>query len=229
MKYQLFVQKNVRKPVSFTCCTLMLLLAGCSGYSATGGPGRLVPVALTTEVFTPYDFSQVRDVVLLPIRGAALNRQPELVASELNSRLIRILDLHTSLAIRNTTESEMVSSALAELKQDSLLARAIELNRILDSDGVFYASVSKYVTEDRIRSQPAAVAFRVWFLPRGAAKAAWEATYKFSEQPLSENLFRMKQALEDGLRYKSTMQLSERGFRALAKEFEILRISSEQS
>ena len=204
-------------------CVLSLQASACS--KGVGSRKRsFVQHPLTTELLVEQSFSQVRDVVVLPVSGEPLKKQPEYVSKELNKLLIKSLSLETGLQVRNSIEPEKVQKAISKIAKGSPLSQAIEVAKELKPDGVFFTTVSKYNTDSRSQN-PSEVGFRVWFLPRGSKHATWVATYEYSEKPLSENLFRLRQALQDGFRYQGALKLSERGFRALAKEFELLRLS----
>ena len=193
----------------------LLLLAACSGYSATGGPGPLVKRPLSTWSRPGVILPTLNQVVVMPLEGDAVihlsEPQREGIQMDLSSAFSRL----TELDIVNLSNSKEVSLALDDLQQGALAQRASDLAQRLSVQGVLYGTVSKYTQQDpRIETgvQPSNVAFRLYLMPVGSREPVWGAIFEASEQPLSDNLFRLPQALESGVAYKSSRRLIKEGF-----------------
>src|SRR5690606_18309868 len=104
-----------------------------------------------------------------------------------------------------------------------------ELGRALGAQGALFGVVNQYEESDGSRygaSRASAVSFKLWLLDLSTNQVVWQATYQNREQSLTENLFRVGQALKDGVGFKSSIQLAENGFRDAAEALEAVRAAA---
>jgi hypothetical protein len=127
------------------------------------------------------------------------------------------------MTLRNLAERDNTAKILASLEAGTLLGRAIEANNQLKTQGVFYGLLSSYQAAKTGSADPSQVAFQVWFLPKGENKPAWTASYDIQQRPLSENIFHVSQAMQEGIRYRSAAELLNGGLVQVAREFERYR------
>lgn len=207
---------------------ILIFLSACSGYSITGGPGPLVKKSLTTEPSPTFRPTKINVLAILPLEhGTSASFSPQ-TKEMLTALLIEAFHSGTSMEIVNAVQPKLVQNVWSEIARNPLplQTRAASYGSRLHSQGVLYGVINHYQQLQGSgygASQTGAVGFKLWLLDITSNQVVWSATFNNHEQPLSENLFRVPQALHDGVRYHSAEQIIRTGFSAAAHELEVLR------
>lgn len=220
--------------LAFFLSVLMGISVACSGFSATGGPGPLVRKSLSSRSLDDFDLKAVNLIVVMPLSlNPSLEPLPFDLAAQLTDRLTSIFALESSMEILNLSDKEAAESVSTKMQRirGPERVRALELGKELSVDGVLFGRVNRYTKKEGTRlgaSTPPAVTFKLWLLEVDSGKIVWEAEYDKRQQPLSENLFRVPEALKSGVGYRSSRELIEEGFRQAAQALEALRLADSE-
>jgi hypothetical protein len=161
----------------------------------------------------------------MPLETAVGSRVPSDTLSKLDEMLLDAFEVGTSLEILNTAQPEATQAALRASKKEGLppISRAQALGESLAAQGTLFGVVSRFEDSDGSRfgaSRPSSVGFKLWLFNIERREVVWSASYQNTEQSLSENLFRVKEVLKEGVGFRSSAQLARYGFTEAAKELE---------
>jgi hypothetical protein len=222
-------------------------LSGCSGYSLTGGPGKVVAPSLISSSSSRDALREINSILLLPIEvdrqkssregGVAAQLSPALVqqaADDLAERFsvetgVQVQRVHDVLRLPASRElnPEQVQQALAKATASGVSAVLVtRLHSYIEREG----SAMGTEVAAHVHVSFAVIPIAATAAPLNAAgiysqKAAWEASYNFRDQALSENLFRLHKALlsqpagQKGLRWHNAATLLRLGFAEAARDF----------
>lgn len=181
---------------------LVCSLAGCGGYSATGGVGKVVQPRLRSELVAGVDLGEINSVLVAPL----LFSDAILKSSEHN--LVGRYPFYE--LVSRTVESKLSAEVFSGTDVVSRLApgggiRVDETQFFSVADavgarGVLITRVHRYV--ERVGSrvgveQPASVYFTMELLRTDSRDLVWRSSYSFTDRALSENLFRLKDHFGD--------------------------------
>lgn len=197
--------------------------AGCSGLSSGQSP---MVRSLTTDVSSDFKPHQVRSVIVLPLQLNAASSANGADSTALTAELVEVFDLETGLEILNAKNPQLagdaVKTAAVPLTRDSLRA----VGEKSTADGVLIGTVTRFDESDGSRlgaTNGAAVGFSLQLLDPRSGEPLWSARFEKEEQPLTDNLFALRETLHDGLAFMNRAQLLHHGFESAAEEFEKLR------
>ena len=224
MTRQLFFIHKIADLLRRGCFFLLLagcfFLTGCQGFSATGGPGPLVKNDLRTWRAPTFSPQTINQIVVMPLEGEVYQGLPESVQRQIARELGKTFELNTSLEVIAAGET---MDAQARGPQS---LRAARLGEAAGVQGVLYGVLTRYRIQNNLREQrgrPSAAGFKLWLVKSGHPEPLWSASYEKEEQPLSENLFLLPEALERGVGFKGSMVLLKRGFTDAADALQQLR------
>lgn len=168
----------------------------------------------------------------MPLEEGVGVRLSKAVSGKLDTALIDAFELDTSVEILNKESPQAVSLSVEKKWKESgaPLSRALAVGQELEAQGVLFGVINKYVERSGSAygaSRSSELGFRLWLLDVEKRKVVWTATYRNAEQPLSENLFRVGEALQEGLKFHTTAELAASGFSSAASAFEKLRSGQE--
>ncbi len=212
---------------------------GCSQYTAAKGSSLRRP-AVSTESAKGFQALKINAIALLPLEvlPTAISQNPD--AAVLNpkvfdTQLVQMLENRTSLEIINSREVARTNQAASELKTFNTpernltqKERARKFGSQLQAQGVLYGVITHFDQSTGSKfgaERPASVGFKLWLVDPVSGRDVWTAKYENSEQPISENLFRLGEKLKSGVGFRSAEELLGLGFSAAADELEKLRKS----
>lgn len=158
----------------------------------------------------------------------SLRGMPPADLDQLTARLEDSFMLHTSLELLNRRHPQKLQAATeaSENHQGPIFTRAAKFGTQLGAQAVLCGVINRYVRRSGGTlgaDQAAEAQFRLWLVDVATAEPLWQASYDNHSQTLSENLFRLPSAVQEGVKYRSALELMERGFASAAKDLERLR------
>lgn len=212
----------------FAASASALVLQACSDLSATGGPRPLVQKPLTSEVNKSFVPLRVNQVVVMPFTGDAINVLPALQAEKISSSVVQAFQIWTSLELINEKSPAETAAAInkAGALPAPLFTKAATLGSMVGAQGALCGTLNVFQASDGTAygaNRPAHVQFKLWLLEVESGKVLWSATFDKSDAQLSENLFRLGEAVKSGVRYRGAEQLLQDGLKLAATDLEALR------
>lgn len=214
---------------------LPFAFAACS---STSGPARLgkgLSVSpLQIEVSDDFEARTLNRVAFYPLENVPGGRIAPETLSKLSGVALNAFERETSLDFLNGSEPELFAAVYSKLARERgpLQSRAQSLGKAVKAQGVLYGFFSNYREREGTRlgaSVSPSVSFTLLMIDVKTSSVVWTARYSREQKPLSENLFQVGSALKDGVGYKTSEQLSEIGFRDIARRLEKLRTSERQT
>ncbi len=216
------------------CCGLFILaglVAGCQGYSITGGPGQTVPIPARVGSSDTRQLVKVHSLYIAPLqsdRSVEIAQAQKEILGAATARIAReILDLEVLAPTeesQKTLQSE-VGDAVNQHELGKLIAQA-------PADAICQVYLTQYI--DRKGSRLAAdvsarIAFRLELLKSGSGQKIWAGDYYFNDHALSDNLLELGKgkgsAKEDAKRgWLTAPELYQRGIRELMVKFQQERL-----
>ena len=196
-------------------------ILSCQNYSITGGPGPLVVSPLSTQLSNDFRPLRVNSIAVLPFEKRFNPAISETELAEFSQLLIASFQASTSLELLNMSEAKRSEQVLDKITQAALPLRtqASKLGQELGAQGVLYGNISEYRSE----ASRSSVALKLWLIEPTSGKTLWLATYRNQEQPLTDNIFRLKHNLKDGIAEQSPAALVHSGFLDAAQALEAER------
>lgn len=197
---------------------------GCSSYSPTGGTKVQQP-ALRTDQARGFKPLLINSLAVMPFTPSTLAAD---YPPTLDDDFLNALEQRTSLALLNHSERAKVEEALKASAGVGPTAaqRASAFGKNVGAQGVLYGTVTKYQQSSGSKygaEQLAAAGFRLWLIDPTSGQVLWSASYDNTEQPLSENLFRLGEKMKSGVGFRSADELMRLGFSSVADELQRLR------
>jgi len=209
------------RAVLFFCLGLFLMLDGCSGFKVSSGT-KLQRAPLTTELGKNFQPLKVNSIVLLPLRG---DEEASTMPANVHELLVSAFERKTSMEILNRTQAAKTADELshAENKAQALRQTAADFGRAMGAQGVLFGIVTHYNLSSGSKfgaDSLASTGFRLWLIDPRNSQTLWTASYENTEQPLSENLFRLGEKVKSGVGFRDADELLKTGFEAAAEELE---------
>ncbi len=184
--------------------------------------------ALTTEVSEHFVPLRVNQVAIMPLEGDAVNRLPKTQADALNRDVVEAFQVWTSLDLSNTSKPTDTNTAIERTRQlaEPLFEKAKALGVSTGAQGVICGTLNVF---DETRGsaygamEAARVQFKLWLLESSSGDVLWTATFDKGNVPLNENLFRLGDAVNKGVKWSGAGQLLRDGMKMAASELEQLR------
>lgn len=205
---------------------LMTGIIGCQGFSATGGPGKIVNPSLVASTEQPRDLLTVNSVLILP---------PE-VEQQGNLDIEQRKALYTQLHQTFSEESgvQVVDAARVEAQAEIFerpLAKqaALDLARAQGADSVLVTRLHNLVARKGSSvgaNQGTQIDLSYSMVRVSDGKTVWEANYFFEDQALSENILRLNQRLKEGsgLSWNSTEDVVRKALQSASRDFASRRV-----
>ncbi len=214
-------------PSVFSVLIIVGIFVSCSGYSS--GKRPLIEQPLSVETSQAYEPLKINVISVLPIEFSQSASEDLNDPANATIELIKALELETSLDVVNARSPKTIEEALPELRSLPVSPRekALRLGRRTASQGVIYGVVNDFRASDGSglgSSTPASVSFKLWLIDAESGSTLWTANYNHSQQPLTENLLRLPDALSSGVKYRSREELLVSGFQDAGKSIEQLRV-----
>ena len=144
--------------------------------------------------------------------------------------LLSKMQVATTLQLLNSDSGKDrdVASAISKTRGQALplKERALKSGKLLDAQGVLFGVVSRFEDAEGSRlgeSGKSVVSFQLFLADVRTGKIVWQANFNESNQPLSENLFRLGNVARQGFQYKSAQQIFEEGLGSAAADLESAR------
>ncbi len=207
----------------FSGLVLLGILSSCSEMSLTGGPRPLVHQPLTTTSTIDYQPLRLNVVAILPLQSGVAQRIPQDVLTLLSNSLERSIERNASfelIALNNKKSKhqkaleDILTLKITRQEKAKLFAKSV------GAQAVIYGDVTKFYDNSSGSHEDNAAGFRLWLYDTALEKNVWEAIFDRSQQPLSDNLFRVREALKEGARYKTALELMQTGFVDVARKLE---------
>lgn len=150
---------------------------------------------------------------------------------ELSELLVRSVELHTSLQVLNSENSDLdsfvdrykISLSSSGLTQESLFKIAESAMDKTGAESVLFAIVdmSDERTGGKIGSERSSeLKYRMWLIESSQRSVIWSSAYRSKETTLSENLFSINKKVRNGLSFSTYSDLITVAFRGSAKRLE---------
>ena len=207
---------------------VILLVVGCS---QTNQPKAISLSPVRTATARDFSVLKINEIVVLPFE---VDKRAEIDADLVNrfsKSLESAFELGTSLQVANTRLNKKLSEALSQTsvgkvplsgKALSGKDRAIEIGRRLGIQGVLHGVVTSYYDPER-NGHDANVGFILWLVEPRTGRTVWEASFDHHNQPLTDNLLRLSDRLQEGIAYQRAEALFEYGLKESAKTYEAYR------
>ena len=201
------------------CCAGLI---NCQGYSVTGGPGPVNAPSLMTKVERTSDLLHLNSLFVLPVAydvAARAQADPE-IDEELKDAFSR--EMGVALVFAREVAREFRPNPTTRMDPVVKREDALRIAAQHGSDAVLAVQVHSIVQREGSSlgaSQGARLSFSVAAHRIPDGREIWSGSYSFTDQALSENLFRAeKRGLGGGVGWKSTRLLFAAGFEAAAKD-----------
>ena len=208
---------------------LVALGLACQKTSGPAAPNLFVTPNLLAESEAPRDLLRINSLAILPPqidpRVQYAEGWPASVFSELNHAAREQLDL--SLVPPSDVSAKLKASGAHEPMAPADL---MKIGKSVGADGVLSTTVLRYV--DRVGSAvgattPAGVDFSMSLARVSDGKEVWTASYHFQDAALTENLFKVKERMNNGQGpgWRSANDLLTSGFRSALGDFSSKRMA----
>ena len=209
---------SYKNNVSIAVLAIFLLLSGCAGYSATGGPGKLVKSPLSFDVSDGFKPLRVNQVGILPVETLSLNTKFDNQTEEsLTSELVQAFQVNSSLEIRRLE---------APSKNATLKERAAKAGQSANVQGVLVGLVADSQPLSIKSEEYKPVRFEIRLFDQKTGEVVWTAFFVSENEPLTDNLFTIGQKAKRKFKYQSKAEAIKYGFTTAALELEKLRSTS---
>ena len=193
--------------------------------------------SLTVDASKHFVPLRVNVIAVMPLEADTASNLLPNSFSELNQSLVQAVQRGTSLEITNVTRTEAMNNAVKGVAGSavSMRERACQVGKAVQAQGVLFGVVTKYEESSGSRfgaDKLARAGFRLWLVEPATNKLLWTASYENEEQPLSDNLLRLREKVRSGVGFRSATELAKFGFDSAAKDLqsrrESLAIKTEQ-
>ncbi|MBN8549169.1 MAG: hypothetical protein J0M12_07650 [Deltaproteobacteria bacterium] len=216
------------KRVLFSLIAIVFCGACQRGGSDVPAHAFVVPNLLAQSEM-PRDLLKINSLAVLPAQISPQVQYPEgwesTVTQELNQAAREQLDL--SLIAESDVQSAFKS---APVRQPLSPEEATKLGKRLGADGLLSTTILHYVK--RVGSAvgattPAGVDFSMSLIRASDGKEVWAASYHFQDEALSENLFKVKERMNDGQGpgWRRADDLMAGGFRSALSDLSTKRLA----
>ena len=187
-----------------------------------------MPDSLSTETSEKFKEARINSLAVMQLSHGIGVAVDEAACAQLTQALIDNIESNTSYELVNTTAPAEASKVMAAVMETQQVDRrkALEFGKRLGVDGVLFGVINRYSDSSGGRfgsNEPGGASFKLWLLDQRANQILWSATYQESEQPLTENLFRMGQQIRNGIGYRSSAELMANGLNQAAMALERAR------
>lgn len=149
------------------------------------------------------------------------------IAPNAGITLTRLTDDHLQLRfsthIKSRREVAMAYDALVlDGAIDSPRTLAQKLGQILNVDAIFVGTVWRYRDRGAIKDlpdSPASVAFAVYLIDTQLGIQLWRGIFDVTQQSLTKNLFKAKEQIELGLKWRTANEIAKIGVKEIFKDF----------
>lgn len=199
---------------------LALFIAGCAGYSSTGGPGSNIAPNLHSKVQSDAALLRVNSLLVLPVQVEPSARESNLEATSLYDNVSRAFLEESNLELVGDRKEILASRGSRPISSK----QAAELARSHGADAVLVTRLHDFVERSGSKvgvTQPARVSFSMEMLSAATGLPLWEASYHFKDQALSDNLFRIEDRLQKGEapHWRAAADLLSDGLRLASRDF----------
>jgi hypothetical protein len=208
--------------------SFFILITSCSQTADNGSSSGNMRNALAYDYTQAFRPMQIGSVAVLPLKGGDFSNLENATLNQLTTKLSGALGSLTTMEViaSNSADSNLSNLASNSARENTLQQRAYRYGLEKKSKGVIYGIVNKFPSVEEyeyLGSGRDAVRFSLWLLDVQTNQVVWNATYENSNKPLTDNLFTVKQKLNDGLRYQTPSEMIEQGFKEAARSLEKLR------
>jgi hypothetical protein len=218
---------SLRAILAAIAAVLALVAAGCADSGGAGG-GTVHDIVSGMPVIGDRDLTvhAVRSIKTIPIHRVAVmplinypdvtepNSIQEGAAESISAQLYSQMQLAGGWEV---VPEDDVSQAMAKLPpttRANLDANALALARDVSADAVLYGTVHKY--QDRVgysyaASQPASVAFTLFFVDLRSKQIIWRAQFAKTQESLSQNAFNIVNWLQNQGRWVRAVDIATNG------------------
>lgn len=217
---------------------LVLSLAVLSGgVGCTPSSSRSTRADLQSDAAKDFAALKLNEVVVLPL--SAVGRASATLSDEqlrsYTDTLVDTLDRETSLSVLNHSAPQRVEKETSSrhdtnaADEGGLRERAIRVAASLGAQGVLVGQIGRFDELEGSRfggEQLAAVGFRLLLLDGKTGRTVWSASYDHSDEPLSNNLFRLGETLHRGVGFRPARELLQSGFRDAARSLQSNRLTT---
>ena len=219
----------------YICLGILCGILGCAD-AKNPRPAVFNHSPLRAESARNFIPAAISEIVILPLQpngivGPSANPEVTTSATTLTPALVEAFDAFTTYRIANVERADAVKHAVDSIATRALsnAERAKEIGRISGADAVLVSELNRFVDSDGSRfgaANPSAVGFHLWLLDGRSGQLLWSASYDRQEESLSDNLYRLPEAVKGGLGFKSATAVARVGFNDAARELERARLTA---
>jgi hypothetical protein len=193
----------IRKISILFLALLLVPLAGCPGYSSTGGPGKNISPALRTTSADASRLKGVNRVLIAPVEiDRDVSRKSDVRLSETHpfyADLVRAAE--QGLQVEIVKGLPVLEAVGKQTGAGNSLDRNAALARSFSADSVIITRIHRY--EERLGNRfaadrPASLSFTMRLIDSSEGRELWSASYRFHDEALSENFFKIKEKAARG-------------------------------
>lgn len=226
------------KPLkTYNILLTVFLLTGIVFFSACGGDDIIEK--------KPPDLSGIEKILILPFKDMAAvfgenvnGRCPVcgkvFTTGEVAENAADMLTEHLFILLKDRKDIELIPSSQAQGVMSGLLAGSkkewqerelqLEIGRALNADAIFAGYIYRF--RERVGTQysvelPASVAFDIHLIRVKDGRVLWSAHLDETQQPLSDNLFRLNLFLKRRAKWITAKEMAISGLEDMLKGFHI--------
>ena len=198
------------------------MASGCTGYSATGGPGKTVAPSLQSSRVQGLELVRLNSMILMPVEFDPAARQNSIPGSSFDQEL--------EAALRSELGIEIIAPADAfgagRINKSKIVRPEITKQQALEaagkrgSDAVLLLKVHEFREREGSKvgvENPAAVFFSAAIYRAADGAEIWQASYNYKDQALTDNILRFGRE-QGSVSWKSAGELLRSGLGAMSRE-----------
>lgn len=201
-------------------CVISAYFSGCQGYTVTGGPGSNDSPNLISNAENKKQLIAINSLLVAPISvdSSVAGNVPQ--SLDVNSMLSKALEQEVQLKVVHAYPTNKTNKSTAQYIIDA---------KKMNLDGVLLTTLVNFNVREGSEvgsTMPARVDLAMQIVDAGSKQTVWQSTYHFKDEAISDNLFKIKERLQDNKpKFRSADEILDEGLRSALKDFSQKRLS----